>query len=84
MRGQMFYMIIGQFTLFLLHCLFLLLLKCYQGLEEVIPEEFLFPHFEINCFIVFSMGMLDVGFGVLASTKSSVGWKVVSQSITQF
>lgn len=45
--------------------------------ENKINQAFLFPHFEIKIFILFSMGMLDVGFGVLSSKKSSIGWKVL-------
>ncbi len=44
--------------------------------ENVLPPLFAFLQFEIKLFIGFSMGMLDVGLGVLATTQSAFGWKV--------
>jgi hypothetical protein len=59
-----------------MHLAFLKLLKKWKWLGEHIPPLFDFPQFEIKLFIGFSMGMLDVALGVLASPRTAGGWKV--------
>jgi hypothetical protein len=78
MRGQFFYMICISLFVVMCHALFIWRARVKKWFGGKLPEMFKFPHIEITLFIIFSMGMLDVAFNVLATPNTANGWKVIN------
>lgn len=77
MRGHFFFMITATIIVLALHFLIVTVvvsLKLFKG--GSIPQMLKFPHIEIKMIFLFTVGMLDVGLGVFANPKTSIGWKV--------
>lgn len=79
MRGHFFFMVTLGSAAISMHILLLKAVKRWKWLGEEIPPLIKFPQFEIKLFIVFSMGMIDTGLGVLAAPDTAPGWKVCGQ-----
>jgi hypothetical protein len=58
------------------HALFIHVARRRKWFDGELPEVYKFPHIEIMMFLVLSMGMLDVGFAVLTTPNTAIGWKV--------
>jgi hypothetical protein len=64
------------------HVLFIHVARRRKWFDGELPEVYKFPHIEIMMFLVLSMGMLDVGFAVLTTPNTAIGWKVCVPHIT--
>ena len=49
-----------------------------KKLFDPIPEMIKFPQLEIKLFLILCTGMLDVAFGVLTTTHTRLGWKLIA------
>jgi hypothetical protein len=83
MRGHFFFMVLFGSLVFCGHLLFLKVgIEHFKWFDGTPPPIFKLPQIEIKLFVVFSMGMLNVGAGVLSSMHTAIGWKVnVSKNI---
>jgi len=78
MRGQFFFMMTIIAVIVGLHAMFVLVATRRKWFNGKLPQMYRFPHVEIKLFIGFSMGMLNVSLGVLASANTAKGWKLLA------